>query len=250
MAPLVTDESEIAQSASSGSHELRRGVLKTLPLMLGVIPFGIAYGVLAVQTGLTIFETMLMSLIVFAGGSQFLAVGMIASGVDGFTVVISTLLMNLRHLMMGLSISPYLAETTPKWQRALAFGMTDESYLVTITHYREQGVIAGSPHFMLGSSLVIYVAWALSSLAGAVSGNAISDPMRWGLDFMMPVTFLTMLLPQVKSLRLAAVSLISATVATASYVLIPGKWYIIVAVVTATAAGVVLEVLSEKRIAQ
>ena len=230
-------------------HNLRLGVSKTLPLLLGLIPFGLAYGILATQAGLTVIETMAMSLIVFAGASQFMAVGMFAAAADPFTIILSTWLINLRHLVMGLSLSPYLAKVGPWWQRMLAFGMADEVYLTTITHYREQqidrgadqGADQGSPHFMLGSAIVLYIGWAATSLTGALVGRAISDPLAWGLDFAMPATFVTMLLPLIVSWRTATVVAVSAVTATATYVLVPGKWYIIVAVVVATTVGVLLE---------
>lgn len=230
-------------------HQFRLGVTKSLPIVLGVVPFGLAYGVLAVQGGLTIAETMLMSLIVFAGASQFMAAGMFASGVGGLTIVLSTLLINLRHLVMGLSISPYLSETSPAWQRLVAFGMVDESYMISITHYREQGTPQGSPHFLLASGVTMYVMWFCSSLIGAVAGHSISDPLSWGLDFAMPATFLTMLLPQMMSRRLLAVVGLAAAASLAAFLLIPGKWYIIIAVVVGTAAGVALESRDEARAA-
>lgn len=243
------DESSGPRTVTDNRHQFRLGLVKTLPLALGAVPFGIAYGILAVQAGLTVTEAVLMSLVVFAGASQFMAVVMIQSGAGLPLIVASTLLVNLRHLMMGLSLSPYLSETTPRWQRVLAFGMTDESYLTSVTHYRDQDEAQGNPYFMLGSGGFMYVEWALASLLGALAGHAISDPLKWGLDFAMPATFLTMLLPQVVSRRFAAVVAVSAFVATASYVLIPGKWYIILAVVAATATGVALETRAE-RVAQ
>ncbi len=234
-----------ARAVSGNAHQFRLGLLKTLPVVLGVIPFGLAYGVLAVQGGLTIGETLLMSLVVFAGASQFMAAGMFQSGVDALTIVVSTFLINVRHLVMGLSLSPYLSETTPGWQRMLAFGMVDESYLTTITHYREQSEPQGNPHFLLASGLLMYVVWFAASLVGALAGHSISDPLKWGLDFAMPATFLTMLLPQVVSRRLFAVVAVAAVAATALFVLIPGKWYIIIAVVAGTGTGVVLEARGE-----
>jgi len=245
----VVNESAAPTAASDNRHQLRMGLVKTLPLAMGTVPFGLAYGVVATQAGLTVAETMLMSLVVFAGASQFMAVVMIQAGAGIPLVVASTLLVNLRHLMMGLSLSPYLSEATPKWQRFVAFGMTDESYLTSVTHYREVGEGQANPHFMLGAGGSIYVAWGIASLVGALAGNAISNPLQWGLDFAMPATFLTMLLPQIVSRRLAAVVIVAAVVATSTYVLVPGKWYIILAVVAATVTGVVLETLAERRAA-
>lgn len=230
-------------------EHFKLGFAKTLPLALGAVPFGIAYGVIASQAGLTIAETMLMSFIVFAGASQFMAVVMLQAGAGIPLIVASTFLVNMRHLMMGLSLSPYLSETTPRWQRIVAFTMTDESYLTSVTYYRDQDDEQGNPYFLWGSGGFIYVAWAAASLIGAVAGQSISDPLKWGLDFAMPATFLTMLVPQLMSRRLVVVIAVSAVVATATYVFVPGKWYIIVAVLTATLTGVVLEVLAERRAA-
>ncbi|HET6351787.1 MAG TPA: AzlC family ABC transporter permease [Coriobacteriia bacterium] len=233
------------QGNHNARDEFRTGLKKSLPVMLGVVPFGVAYGILAVQS-LTIGETLLMSVVVFAGASQFMAAGMFASGVGGITIVLSTLLINVRHLVMGLSLSPYLSETSPWWQRLVAFGMVDESYMISITHYREQGRPQGSPHFLLASGLSLYVLWFLATLVGAVAGASISDPLKWGLDFAMPATFLTMLLPQVVSRRQLAVVSAAAIAAVGAYVLIPGKWYIIIAVVAGVATGIILETRAER----
>jgi 4-azaleucine resistance transporter AzlC len=245
----VTDAVPTAHQRSENWRQFRLALLKTWPLALGAIPFGIAYGIIAVQAGLTVAETMMMSFVVFAGASQFMAVVMIQAGAGIPLIVLSTFLVNLRHLVMGLSLSPYLSESTPRWQRLLAFGMTDESYVTSVTHYREQDAEQGNPYFMLGSGGTIYVVWAIASLVGALAGHAISDPLKWGLDFAMPAAFLTMLLPQVVSRRILAVVAVAATVATASYVLIPGKWYIILAVIAGTLTGVTLETLAERRVA-
>lgn len=231
----------------SDRHQFRLAVGKTLPLALGVMPFGLAYGILAVSAGLTVSEAVLMSLLVFAGSSQLPAVAMLQAGAGIPIIVASTLLINLRHLVMGLSISPYFTETTSGWRRLLAFSMCDEAYLVSIGHFREQEVAQGNPYFMLGSGGTIFAVWAVTSLVGAIAGHTIDDPLKWGLDFAMPATFLTLLLPQIVSRRTALVVAVSALVATASFLLIPGKWYMILAVVAGTALGVTLETVAEKR---
>jgi 4-azaleucine resistance transporter AzlC len=241
----VTNDSPQPPSPADNGRQFRMGIVKMIPLVMGAVPFGLAYGIVAVQAGLTVAETVLMSLVVFAGASQFMAVVMVQAGAGIPLIVASTLLVNMRHLVMGLSLSPYLSETTPRWQRVLAFGMTDDSYLTSITHYREVGEGEANPYFMLGAGGSMYVTWAVASLVGALVGNAISNPLQWGLDFAMPATFLTMLLPQIVSRRLAAVVLVSGVVATSTYVLIPGKWYIILAVIAATATGVILETRAE-----
>lgn len=233
--------------APHDNHQFRLGVIKTLPLILGLIPFGLAYGIVAVQAGFTVAETVLMSLVVFAGTAQFMAVVMVQAGAGIPLIVASTLLVNLRYLIMGLSVSQYLSASSARWRRLLASMMSDESYLTSVNHYREDAATSGNPHFMLGSNGSLYVAWALFSLIGALAAHQIDDPLQWGLDFAMPATFLTMLIPQIVSRRVAIVVAVAAVVGTAGYALLPGKWYIILAVVAATGVGVLLELRDEKR---
>lgn len=232
-------------------REFGSGVQKTAPLMLGVLPFGLAYGIMATQGGLTLAETGLMSLVVFAGSAQFMAAGMFQAGAGAFWIVFSTLLINLRHLLMGLSLAPYLAKQKSGRLFLLAFGMTDETYAATISHYQAMGLPDGSPGFMLGSNTGLYTAWFISSITGALLGHELSihhiDPLTWGLDFAMPATFLSILIPQVCSLRVLAVVLASGACAVAAYQLIPGKWYIIIATVIATGLGTWLEIGGERR---
>ncbi|MEN6430314.1 MAG: AzlC family ABC transporter permease [Coriobacteriales bacterium] len=228
-------------------HQLRLGLSQTLPLILGAMPLGVAYGAVAIQAGLTVAETVMMSLMVFAGASQLMAVMMLQAGASFPIIVISTFLVNLRHLVMGLSLSPYLSDVTPRWQRVLAFAMTDESFITSITHYRGQGDGHRSPYFMLGSGGGMYVGWLLASCVGALVGRSVSDPLAWGLDFAMPATFLTMLLPQIVSPRLVAVVTVAAVVSVTAYVILPGTWYIILATVAAVITGMALETHESRR---
>ncbi|ABB14781.1 AzlC family ABC transporter permease [Carboxydothermus hydrogenoformans] len=223
------------------------GLKKTTPFMLGLIPFGLAYGIMATQAKLSLGETLLMSLLVFAGSAQFMAVGMIKEGVGIGFIVLSTLLINLRHLLMGLSLAPFLNKLNAKWLYLLAFGLTDEVYGTTIGHYQQEGSYKGNPYFMLGSEAGIYFSWLISSLAGALLGTLIKDPLSWGLDFAMPATFLSIVIGQIKSWQILIVFLIAGILAIAGYLLIPGKWYIILATGTATVLGTILELLTEKR---
>lgn len=228
--------------------EFYLGINKTTPLMIGVIPFGLAYGIMASQSNLSVLETAFMSVTVFAGSAQFMAVGMIKEGIGILFIVFSTLLINLRHLLMGLSLSPYLNKLESKWLYLLAFGMVDESYASTISHYQGKGTVevAGNPYFMLGSAAGMYLFWIGSSTAGAMLGHSIEDPLSWGLDFAMPATFLSIIIPQIKSVQMLVVFSVSGICAIAGYLIIPGMWYIILATVIATVIGTVLETQKEK----
>ncbi|OLN29409.1 AzlC family ABC transporter permease [Desulfosporosinus metallidurans] len=230
-------------------NEFLMGIKKTTPLMVGVIPFGLAYGIMGAQAGLKFSEITLMSIFVFAGSAQFMAVGMIKEGISFAFIVFSTLLINLRHLLMGLSLAPYLNTQKRRWLYLLAFGMVDESYASTINHYQESGSEQGNPYFMVGAALGMYIFWIGSSVVGGLLGHSIKDPLSWGLDFAMPATFLSILVLQIKSARMLIVFLVSGITAIAAYIYIPGKWYIIIATVAATATGAFMELTEESRVA-
>ncbi|PAB55922.1 hypothetical protein CCE28_21485 [Anaeromicrobium sediminis] len=227
-------------------EEFLLGIKKTIPFMIGVMPFGLAYGIMASQAHLSVLETTLMSMIVFAGSAQFMAIGMISEGV-GFTyIVISTLLINLRHLLMGLSLSPYFKNLKLRWLYLLSFGMTDEGYACTISYYQDKGVDEGNPYFMLGSEVGLYIFWMGSSIIGALLGHSIKDPLSWGLDFAMPATFLSIIIPQIKSFNMFTVFLVSGICAVGAYFFIPGKWYIIVATIIGASLGTILEMKDDE----
>lgn len=228
-------------------NEFFHGFKTTLPFILGTMPFGLAYGIIGSQTGLSIGEIALMSIVVFAGSAQFMVVQLISQGVGFGFIVISTLLINLRHILMGLSLSVYLNKLRSGWLYLLSFFMCDEAYAVSINHYQNSSTKEGNPWFMFGAGLGMYIFWLIFSIAGGILGNSIQDPLSWGLDFAMPATFLSILIPQIVSARLLLVVLISGVSAVVAYILVPGKWYIIIATVIAAGAGTMMEIWEERR---
>lgn len=218
-------------------HEVRRGLLATAPLAPGIAAFGLLYGVLARQAGLTPFQTWTMSMTVFAGAAQFVAVSMWTSS-TALTIILTTFVVNLRHLLLGLSIGPYLEGLPRRWKAALAFGMTDESYALSIAQYR-QG--RGSPHFFLGSNLCVYIVWPLAGLTGAVIGMAVPDPGRLGLDLIFPLAFLGLLFTFLDDRSSVVVAIAAGAIALVAARLLPGTWYVIIAGVLGSTLGLLLE---------
>jgi len=210
-----------------------------LPIVIGVIPFGITYGIVGLAVGLTPAETLLMSLVVFAGAAQFVCITMIGLGIVDFTVIVfTTLLINLRHLLMGASISPYVTRLPLSRQAILAFGMADESYAISMDRVQKHGYNE-SYHF--GANTLMYVTWSLSTLIGIVVGKYIPDPLAWGFDFAMPATFLALLIPRLKTRINVIVCLVAAVMAVLCALYLPGKWYIIIACLAASVVGGLLE---------
>lgn len=218
--------------------EFFAGVKDTLPIMVGVLPFGLAYGIVAQSIGLAPGETLLMSLLVFAGAAQFISLPMFAEGAGLAMIALTALLINLRHLLMGASLAPYMAGLSLPHKALLSFGMADETYAVTITRTQAAGYSAA---YQLGSNAAGYVTWIVSTAGGILLGSHISDPLAWGLDFAMPATFLALLIPRLINKTSVLVCLVAAGVSIIAAVTIPGKWYIIIACLAASALGGFME---------
>ncbi|PYE55729.1 4-azaleucine resistance transporter AzlC [Deinococcus yavapaiensis KR-236] len=162
-----------------------------IPLWLGVVPFAVAYAVTARAGGLGVLDTQLMSLVVFAGSAQFSAAGLFAQGASPLPILLTTFLLNVRHVLYGLSLGRAIPMTPV--QRALgAWFMTDEAYGMTIASG------ASTFGFYLGAALSLYVVWNLATLAGALLGGILPDPARLGVDFVFPLAFLGLLVPLLK----------------------------------------------------
>lgn len=218
---------------------LWEGVRDSIPIIVGVIPFGITCGIMAIKAGLSPVETLLMSLLVFAGAAQFIAITMISSGVTSIGMItFTTLLVNLRHLLMGASLAPYMLKLPRPIQALLAFGMVDETYALTISRTHRTGY---SANYQFGANTTAYVVWILSTAVGISLGSYIGDPMAWGLDFAMPATFLALLVPRLTSLKAVIVCLCAGLVAVMGALYLSGAWYIIIACLTASMIGGLLE---------
>lgn len=162
-----------------------------LPLWLGMVPFGAAYAVSARAAGLSLFETQLMSLVVFSGGAQFSAAGLFAAHASPFTLVATTFLINARHLLYGVSLGQLLPMG---WRTRFlaAHLLTDEAYGVTF------GSPARSLEFFVGAGSSLFFIWNLSTLLGALLSRLVPDPAALGIDFIFPLAFLALLIPLLK----------------------------------------------------
>ena len=215
------------------------GVRDSVPLVVGVMPFGITCGIMALTAGLTGGEAMAMSMFVFAGAAQFIAITMIGAGIKGWGIIVfTTLLINLRHLLMGASLAPYIIRLPIFLQALLSFGMVDETYAITIDRAQKKEYNAS---YQMGATAFFYSAWILSTGIGVLLSGYISDPLAWGLDFAMPAIFLAMLIPRLVNPVAIVVCGAAAVVAVVGVLYLPGKWYIIAACLTATAIGGLME---------
>lgn len=183
------------------------GLRAVLPLLLGVAPFGVIYGVVALQSGIPALAAVAMSSIVFAGSAQFLLAQLVGAGAPMLLSVGAVGLINLRHALYSASVAPLLARLPRRWKLLLAYLLTDEAYAAAIPHLlagREQD--ESSAHWiLLGSGFGLWAGWQLATLAGVVLGAQL--PSGLGLDFALPLTFIAIVVPMITSRALLAAAL-------------------------------------------
>ncbi len=233
---------------ASGSEDRRGlfwlGVKDLLPLSVGVISFGVAYGILATEAELSLPESALMSLAVFAGASQFVAAGMVMSGAGITPILITTLMVNSRHFLMSASLAPFLRKWKLRWRVLLSFLLADETYALTVSRFSKS---PPSRYYMLGVGLSLYLIWALSSIVGGFLGSLVGDPQAWGLDFALPATFIVLVVPMLRKWQDLAVCLSAGLLSVAAFIWLPGRWYVTFASLVAVAFGYVLVELCRQK---
>jgi 4-azaleucine resistance transporter AzlC len=219
-------------------QEFFAGARNTFPLLLGAFPFGLIYGALAVASGLSLVTAMAMSLLVFAGSAQFIAVGLIAAQAPVLIIVLTTFIVNLRHMLYSATLLPYLKDLPQRWRIPLAFWLTDETFAVTVHRFRRDDASPFKHWYQLGSSLAMYLNWQIWCFVGLVLGDRIPDASGWGLDVAMPITFIGMTIPFVKGMPML-VCVLTAGASSLLTIGMPYKLGIIVSAFVGIAAGVV-----------
>ena len=217
------------------------GARDTFPLIVGAIPFGIIFGTLAATAGLSFAATMGMSLFVFAGASQFVCVSLLTAGTAWPMIVLTTFVVNLRHMLYGATMVPFYKNLNPLWKMILAFGLTDETFAVAINRYCRKDGVEDKQYYNLGSMVFMYANWNLCTFIGLTAGRAFPEISGWGLDFAMPATFIGIVIPYLISRPMWA-SVITAGGVSILAAGLPHKLGLMVAAL----AGVIVGVMCEK----
>jgi 4-azaleucine resistance transporter AzlC len=194
--------------------EFIAGARDTIPMMVGAAPFGVIFGTLVTSGPLSLWHGQLMSLAVFAGSAQFIALGLIASHA-GFAVVwATTLIVNLRHVLYSATLAPYVSHLPLRWRLVLGGLLTDEVFAVAWAHFRRQpprdDVL---PYHFLGSGVAMYVNWQIWTVVGLLFGAAFPGLQSLGLDFAMVATFIAIVVPQLVALRYIAAAVTAGALA-------------------------------------
>jgi 4-azaleucine resistance transporter AzlC len=234
----------LTDSPISPRQEFLNGIKLTLPLLVGVVPFGMIFGALALTSGLSAGATLGMSAFVFAGSAQFIAATLVGSGAGVWIIILTTFVVNLRHLLYSVTLTPYLKHLPTGWQAMLAFWLTDESFVVVSQRYAEPDTLQYKHWFFLGSALSMYLSWFASTVIGILAGQTIPDPLSWGLDFALPVTFIGILIPLLKDRAMIIAAFAAGVVAVLAHHL-DNQLGLLVAALAGILAGIIADQFSK-----
>jgi 4-azaleucine resistance transporter AzlC len=200
-------------------------MIKAFPIVFGYIPIGLAFGVLAKKSGLSDVNTMLLSVIVYAGS-------------PGITIILTTFIVNLRHLLMSASIAPYLKGWRRKEMAAFAFHLTDETFALYSTRF-PNGVPPKATVY--GINITVQVAWVSGTWLGMTLGQMIGDIQTLGLDYALPAMFVALLVMQVKNKAQLGSALLAGVLSIGLMLLGMGRWNVILSAFIGATAGALVE---------
>lgn len=226
------------------NDELLIGIRDAFPIVLGYLPLGFAFGVLANQVGMTVIQAGLMSLMCFTGAGQYIAIGVMQAGGAVFTIITANLLVNLRYFLFSTSMVPHLKNVPVTLATLLSYGLTDETYAVAMTRYQNHSATAS---YMAGLNITSHIGWIGSSLAGALLGTLITNTDRIGLNFALPAMYICLLVFVVGKRNDALVAGISAVFCLLMGYFIPSSMANLSNIIVATLVAATLGVLIDER---
>ncbi|MEM8849685.1 MAG: AzlC family ABC transporter permease [Pseudomonadota bacterium] len=217
-----------------------KGVAEGAPFVVIMVPFGALFGVLATEAGLPLAQVMGFTMLVIAGASQFVAIQLLSEGVPGAIIVASALAVNLRMVMYSAAMVPHLGPA-PFWQRmGIAYMLVDQTYaLAQATYDRESGwSVSDKVAYFAGTAVPVFPVWVGSTWVGAVLGAQV--PESWELEFALPLAFLALAAPMLKSQAHVAAAFVSVT-GTLLLWWVPWNLGLIFAAIAAMAVGAEME---------
>jgi 4-azaleucine resistance transporter AzlC len=193
--------------AKMRKQEFWSGVRDEAPILLGVVPFGLLFGALAIRAHLSSLAAQAMSSFIFAGSAQFIAAQLVGTGTSGLVILMVVFVVNLRHALYSASMAPHVRPLGTGWKLLLSYLLTDEAYAVTITHYNREGDSPDRHWYFLGAGLTLWSAWQASTAVGIFIGAQI--PANWPLSFVLPLTFIALVVPALKDRAAVAAALVA-----------------------------------------
>ena len=227
-----------APSVSAASGQFTRGLQRALPIVLSYIPVGFTYGVIANKAGISDFNVILMSILVFAGSAQFIAVGMIAGGTGFLPIILTTFVVNLRHLLMSASLSTWMSNWSKPLLTLFSYEITDETFAMNSALGEELNV-RKTEAFTVNA--ISHFSWVFGSILGLFASSLITDIKPFGLDFALPGMFIGLIVLQVNTLAKLVTAICAAVLGTILFYLGIQQFYIIIATVIAATFGLCFE---------
>ncbi|MDB2391287.1 AzlC family ABC transporter permease [Alphaproteobacteria bacterium] len=232
------------EAITSSRDEFWLGVRDELPMMLGVVPFGLVFGVLGVSSGLTPLQTILMSSILFGGASQVVFVQLWASNIPSLVIAGSVSVINLRHALYSASMASYLRPLSIWWRVVLGYLLTDEAYAISIRRFTNMPKSPNQHFHLLGAGLTLWISWQCATITGVLAGAKI--PPEWSLSFAIPLTFIAIVAPAIKSRADLVACITAGTIAIIGQDL-PVKSWIILAAFGGIASGWGVKTLIQRK---
>jgi predicted branched-subunit amino acid permease len=225
------------------SPDFRAGFVEMLPACVGLIPFGLVCGVGAAAAGANWLGALGMSTIIFSGAAQILAAQLLATGAPVPVIVLTCLVLGLRFLMYSAAMAPHLRALSPRWQKTLAFLLTDQAFAASIRRFHaEDGPHAAAAHY-LGAGAALWAFWQVTNMVGYFAGNLI--PAAWSLEFAVPLCFIALVAPLLRH-GPTIVAAVTAGIAVLALGGLPMRLNLIVAGVLGIAAGTIADLASER----
>ncbi|WP_188456576.1 AzlC family ABC transporter permease [Virgibacillus oceani] len=226
--------------APQSLHMIQRGIAVGFPIMLGYLPIAVTYGVLAKQAGMSLMELTMMSVLVFAGASQFMGANMIAVGAGTAEIIIATFVLNFRHFVMSLSFMNRIRGIGLNWKVPLSLGLTDETFAVSSLHTKEAKVEKGAL-FYLALILTAYFSWIFGSFLGGVLGEIIPEKLSQSMGIALYAMFIGLLVPSVKKeIKVGLIAIIAMLINALCSLFMSDGWAIVFGTVLGGLSGIYL----------
>jgi 4-azaleucine resistance transporter AzlC len=229
---------DLFNDSGSNRRALLQGVLNTIPIVFGYIPIGVAFGVLAKKAGLSDANTLLLSILVYAGSSQLIALSLFETNTPGFSIILTTFIVNLRHLLMSAAIAPYLTGWRRRELAAFAFHLTDETFALFSLRFPDEVPRKAE---IFGTNITAQLSWVLGTWLGITLGQMISDIQTLGLDYALPAMFIALLVMQVQKRAQVGSALLAGGLSVGLMLLGMGRWNLILAAFLGATIGALVE---------
>jgi len=220
-----------------------KGIVDVSPLMIPVVPFGLIFGILAIDIGFTPLATMGMSLIIFGGASQIVLLQLFSGGASSLVIISSVGAVNSRHLLYGAVVSEHVSDLKLFWKIIISYFLIDQAFARSNEYFKKSNDKNKYFH-LIGGGVTCWVIWQTTTFLGIILGSAI--PEKLGLSFAVPLTFLALLVNDFRKMINLIVIIISGLVATFGYNYIPYKAYVIVAAFAGLFTAMILTKIIKK----